>query len=143
LSAAAGEHLSRSEGETMEIAETFAAALEDGDWILLTGPLGAGKTAFVRGLAAGLGVDPRRVHSPTFTLVSEYPGRRALAHVDLYRVGEARELSELGLDDLIERRVVVAVEWGERLPPRLSDGAWLVTIDVLGPDERRITVRRG
>ena len=137
-----GEHLSRSEADTVAIARSLASTLEDGDWVLLIGPLGAGKTAFARGLAEGLGIDPIRVHSPTFTLVSEYPGPRPLAHVDLYRVNEVRELDELGLDDLRERNVIVAVEWGERLPAGLAAGAYVVRIDVTGPEERRITIER-
>ena len=86
MGATADEHRSASESETASIARALAADLPDGAWILLTGSLGAGKTTFVRGLAEGLGIDPRLVHSPTLTLVSEYRGRRLLAHVDLYRV---------------------------------------------------------
>ena len=142
--ALAGIHRSRSEAETAALARSLAAALEDGDWVLLSGDLGAGKTAFVRGLAEGLGIDPARVHSPTFTLVSEYPGPRRLAHVDLYRVAEARELDELGLDDLRSRRVIVAVEWGERLPPGVApDDAWRVVLETEGPEERRVGIARG
>jgi tRNA threonylcarbamoyladenosine biosynthesis protein TsaE len=142
LSAPLGEHDSTSEEATAALARRLAAALADGDWVLLVGPLGAGKTAFVRGLAGGLGIDPARVHSPTFTLVSEYPGPRRLAHVDLYRVDDPRELRELGLEDLEARGVVVAVEWGERLPPGIARGAYVVTIDPAGPDRRRIRIAR-
>jgi tRNA threonylcarbamoyladenosine biosynthesis protein TsaE len=137
-----GDHVSRGEAETAALARRLAEALEEGDWVLLEGPLGAGKTAFVRGLAEGLGIDPARVHSPTFTLVSEYPGRRRLAHVDLYRIDQVRELDELGLDDLRERKLIVAVEWGERLPSAVAPGAWRVSIEVAGPEERRIRIWR-
>lgn len=137
-----GRHHSRSEADTAALARSLAGIVEDGDWILLTGPLGAGKTAFVRGLAEGLGIDPARVHSPTFTLVAEYPGRRRLAHVDLYRIEEPRELEELGLADLLDRQIVVAVEWGERIPAGLAERAWKVTIEPAGADERWITIVR-
>jgi len=134
------DRVTRSEEETAALARDLAALLQDGDWVILTGPLGAGKTAFVRGLAAGLGVDPARVHSPTFTLVSEYPGRRRLAHVDLYRIDDPREVDELGLDDLRERKAVVAIEWGEKLPAREWEGAWRVTLAVVSPEERRVVI---
>lgn len=133
---------SGSEEETLAAARELAASLPDGAWVLLCGPLGAGKTAFVRGLAEGLGLDPRRVHSPTFTLVSEYRGDRTLAHVDLYRIADPREIYELGLEDLRERGVFVAVEWGERLPGDLARGALRVDLEVLSGDERRILIRR-
>jgi tRNA threonylcarbamoyladenosine biosynthesis protein TsaE len=137
-----GRHVSTSESDTAAVARALAGAVEDGDWILLSGPLGAGKTAFVRGLAEGLGVDPVRVHSPTFTLVAEYPGRRRLAHVDLYRIAEPRELEELGLADLLDRAIVVAVEWGERVPAGLVEGPWRVTIEPAGSGQRLITIER-
>jgi tRNA threonylcarbamoyladenosine biosynthesis protein TsaE len=136
-----GEHDSGSEAETISLARKLGSALPEGSWILLMGPLGAGKTAFVRGLAEGLGIDPRLVHSPTFTLVSEYKGERTLAHVDLYRIEKDAELDELGLEDLLERDLIVAVEWGERLPPGWVDRPYQVRIDVLSPDQRRITIR--
>jgi tRNA threonylcarbamoyladenosine biosynthesis protein TsaE len=139
---AVGELRSRSEAETVSVGRTLAADLPDGAWILLTGPLGAGKTAFVRGLAEGLGIDPRLVHSPTFTLISEYRGRRTLAHVDLYRIEQSREIDELGLDDLRERNLIVAVEWGERLPGGCTAGAITVRIEVGDGEERRITITR-
>jgi len=135
-----GEYLTRSEEETAAVARTLAAGLDDGAWVVLDGPLGAGKTAFVRGMAQGLGIDPRLVHSPTFTLVSEYAGTRRLAHVDLYRIGEPRELDELGLDDLREREVIVAVEWGEKLPPGEAPVAYRVRIDVIADTDRKITI---
>jgi len=138
-----GEYLTRNEEETAAVARTLAAGLGDGDWVLLDGPLGAGKTAFVRGMAEGLGIDPRLVHSPTFTLVSEYAGERRLAHVDLYRIGEPLEMAELGLDDLRERNVIVAVEWGEKLPADEGPVAYRVRLEVIAESERRIFVEAG
>ncbi len=87
----------------------------------LIGPLGAGKTAFVKGLAEGLGIDPARVSSPTFVIANQYEGRegRRLAHVDLYRLETASELDDIGFLDMLEPGAVVAVEWGDRLPDAL------------------------
>ena len=99
----------------------FATTLEAGAVLLLSGELGAGKTAFVRGLAEGLGVDPADVTSPTFTLIQEYlGGRLALHHVDLYRL-QPIEVDGLGLDELTLDGGVTAIEWPERLPRALGD----------------------
>lgn len=133
-----GETLrSSSEDETRAIAARLAATLQPGTVLLLSGDLGAGKTAFVRGLAEGLGVDGGEVTSPTFTLVHEYRGGRLpLIHVDLYRL-ESADLDETGLDDDLAARGVVAVEWPERLT-RAIPGAIYIRIDDAGGDERVI-----
>jgi tRNA threonylcarbamoyladenosine biosynthesis protein TsaE len=99
--------------------------------------LGAGKTAFVRGLAAGLGVEDDEVSSPTFTLVQEYRGRLPLLHADLYRISAA-ESDDLGLDEL-GAQGVLAIEWAEKLSRR-PPGAIEVVIEDLGDDQRRITI---
>ena len=105
----------RSESETAAIGHELAATLSIGDVVLLYGDLGAGKTAFVRGLAEGLGVDPTEVSSPTFTLMQEYRGGRVpLFHVDLYRLNDPREIEDLGLDEIAEGGVL-AIEWAEKL----------------------------
>ena len=110
-----------------------------GTVLLLSGDLGAGKTAFVRGLAEGLGIDPDDVTSPTFTLVHEYRGGRLpLIHVDLYRLDRA-DLDEIGLDQDLAAAGVVAVEWSERLS-RSIPGAVTVTIADRGGDRRDITI---
>jgi tRNA threonylcarbamoyladenosine biosynthesis protein TsaE len=101
-----------SETETEALGQSLAPALEPGAIVLLHGDLGAGKTAFVRGLAAGLGADPEEVSSPTFTLVQEYQGRVPFYHVDLYRLAPA-EVPGLGLEELSEAGVM-AVEWAEK-----------------------------
>lgn len=130
-----------SEAETSHAGERLAATLAGGEVILLSGELGAGKTAFVRGLARGLGAPPDEVSSPTFTLIQEYRGRRGtLHHVDLYRLAPA-EIADLGLDELISGGDVVAIEWAERWAAR-PDDAIEVTIASDEGDSRRIAIRR-
>ena len=107
--------------------------------VLLIGDLGAGKTAFVRGLAEGLGVARDEVSSPTFTLVQEYrDGRLPLIHVDLYRLDDPREIDDLGLDE-IAADGVLSIEWAEK-HPRPPQGAIRVEIEHAGETERRITI---
>jgi tRNA threonylcarbamoyladenosine biosynthesis protein TsaE len=127
-----------SEDETFALGEEVAATLRPGTFVLLHGDLGAGKTAFVRGMAAGLGGNPEDVSSPTFVLVQHYKGRIPLVHVDLYRLESGAAVDDLGLEDLADG-AVVAVEWAERLP-RPLEGSVTVRIDDLGNDQRRITV---
>jgi len=128
---------SRSEDDTRALAARLAATLAPGAVLLLSGDLGAGKTAFVRGLAEGLGIDPREVTSPTFTLVHEYRGGRLpLVHVDLYRLDTA-DLDELGMDTDVAAAGVVAVEWPERLG-RPVPGAMRVAIADAGGDLREV-----
>ena len=129
----------QSEAETIDAGRRLGSTLAAGSIVLLFGDLGAGKTAFVRGLAAGLGADPDDVSSPTFTLIQEYAGTLRLYHVDLYRVAPA-EADDLGLEQLGDGAGVVAIEWGERLPRPIA-GALEVRIEDLGDDRRRITVR--
>src|SRR2546422_5013854 len=105
-----------SEKETAAVGRELAGALPPETTILLFGELGAGKTAFVRGLAEGLGVAADEVSSPTFTLIQEYRGGRLpLLHVDLYRLDDPREIDDLGLDEL-GTHGVVAIEWADKLP---------------------------
>jgi tRNA threonylcarbamoyladenosine biosynthesis protein TsaE len=133
-----------SEKDTSAAGERLAGVLEAGDVVLLFGELGAGKTAFVRGLAQGLGAPPDDVSSPTFTLVQEYRGGRLpLYHVDLYRL-EPAEIADLGLDELIEGDGVVAIEWADRWRDRPHD-AIEVTIRDAGDSRRTIAtgVRTG
>ena len=128
-----------TEEETSAAGERLAASLKPGDVVLLYGELGAGKTAFVRGLARGLGADPDDVSSPTFTLVQEYAGRAAtLYHVDLYRL-EPAEVDDLGLDELVSGDGIVAIEWAERWRGR-PDDVCEVRIEDIGGEQRRIDV---
>jgi tRNA threonylcarbamoyladenosine biosynthesis protein TsaE len=104
-----------SESETAAVGRELASGLSAGSVVLLFGDLGAGKTAFVRGLAEGLGVGPEEVSSPTFTIMQEYRGGRLpLYHVDLYRLDDPREIDELGLDELTADGIL-ALEWAEKL----------------------------
>jgi tRNA threonylcarbamoyladenosine biosynthesis protein TsaE len=105
---------------------------------LLVGDLGAGKTTLTRGLAAGFGVDPDDVSSPTFTLVNRYSGRIPVYHIDLYRIGPD-ETFELGLDEILDDpRAAVIIEWADRLGDQEVDGAWRVTLSWVDSRTRRI-----
>jgi tRNA threonylcarbamoyladenosine biosynthesis protein TsaE len=127
--------LTGSAEETEGLGEALASHLERGDIVILSGPLGAGKTRFATGVARGLGSrDP--VRSPSFTLVNEYQGREALLHVDLYRL-ETRDVESLGIDEGFERAVLI-VEWGEKLPSRWRGEALELRFERLAGDERRI-----
>ncbi len=128
-----------SESETSGIGSALAASLSRGAVVLLSGDLGAGKTAFVRGLAVGLGIDPAEVSSPTFTLVQEYRGGRLpLRHVDLYRLRPV-DVPDLGLDDEMFEDGVTAIEWPDRLPSRF-DSAVRVSISHGEGDTRAIVI---
>ena len=133
------ERTTHSEAETAAAGRDLGATLYAGDVVLLEGPLGAGKTAFVRGLAEGLGADPDDVSSPTFTIVQEYAGRATLQHIDLYRLTPV-EVDDLSLDDLIAGSVA-AIEWPDRWKRPPAD-ATRVTIDVVDPSTRRIVIEK-
>jgi len=131
--------LSRSAEETERLGEALAPTLRTGDVVLLEGPLGAGKTRFVIGLARGLACKAR-VRSPTYGLVHEYAGRVLLAHLDLYRLGPA-EAEGLGIEELAQRAALV-IEWGEKLPAPWSEDA--LTLELSSgaqPTERRFAAR--
>lgn len=134
--------VTHSEEETGDVAARLAATLAAGDVLLLSGNLGAGKTAFVRGLAAGLGIDPDEVSSPTFALVHEYRGGRLpLYHVDLYRL-ERTATDDLGLEEMGAADGVLAIEWPDRLTNALP-GACDVSLEIVSETERRVTVVGG
>ena len=127
--------------ETERIGAELAQSLAPGAVLALYGDLGAGKTAFVRGLARGLGID-WPVTSPTFNVVNEYPGPVPLFHFDLYRLADAEELYDLGWEEYPERGGVVAVEWSERAEGIFPPGTLRVTIEKTGENDRRITAER-
>lgn len=133
-----GSHLTHSEAETAALGRVLAARLKPGDVVLLSGPLGAGKTAFVRGLAEGLGGAPDDVASPTFALVHEYAGTPVmLRHIDLYRLTPA-EADDLGLDEM-STGAVMAVEWPDRWRDAPAD-AIRVEIEPAAADTRTVRI---
>ena len=128
--------------QTEAIGERLAAVLTPGTVIAYTGDLGAGKTAFTRGLARGLGALDR-VTSPTYTIVNEYlSGRMPLFHFDMYRLGSSDELFDIGWEDYLERGGVCAVEWSENVADAMEN-ALVVSIEKTGEDTRRITIEGG
>ena len=126
-----GAYVTNSPEETEELGRRLGETAEPGMVIAFTGDLGAGKTAFTRGLARGLGIRDR-VTSPTFTIVNEYEGGRLpLFHFDMYRLASADELFDIGWEDYLARGGVCAVEWSENVA------------DALEPDAIRVDIRRG
>ena len=114
------EYYSKSEAETEALGAALAPHLSPGTVIAFTGDLGAGKTAFTRGLARGLGITDR-VTSPTYTIVNEYAGKIPLIHFDMYRLGSSEELFDIGWEDYLDRGGILAVEWSERVEDALED----------------------
>jgi tRNA threonylcarbamoyladenosine biosynthesis protein TsaE len=130
----------RTAAETFALAERMARRFKGGEVVLLRGELGAGKTVFAQGLAAGCGVvAAERVCSPTYTLVNVYQGRWPVFHIDLYRLETGRQVEDLGWEDFLGEGVVV-VEWAEKIPFPLE--GIVVEITPAGGDERRIRVSR-
>jgi tRNA threonylcarbamoyladenosine biosynthesis protein TsaE len=127
----------RNANQTQLLAARLGRALQVGDVVALTGALGAGKTTFAQGLAAGLGVPANRpVTSPTFALANEHPGRINFVHVDFYRIRSSAELPELGLDEAFDR-AAMAIEWAERFPDSLPADFLQITL-AAEPDGTRI-----
>ena len=134
-----GEHITHSDEETLALGETIGERITGQQVFLLSGDLGAGKTIFAKGLAAGLAIDPRDVTSPSFTLINEHKGRLRFYHIDLYRL-DAGACQALGLEEILEaNNAVVLIEWAERLD-FVPDGATVVRIDYLDEARRRITI---
>ena len=134
-------YISNSAAETEAIGAEFAKTLTGGAVIAMYGDLGAGKTAFVRGMARGMGLDCR-VSSPTFTIVNEYLGDRELIHFDMYRLQSADELFDIGWEDYLERGGVCAVEWSENVADAMENPL-TVTIEKTGETSRTITIEGG
>ena len=133
------EFISHSPAQTEALGEALGKILTPGTVLAYRGDLGAGKTAFTRGLARGLG-STERVTSPTYTIVNEYlSGRMPLFHFDMYRLGSSDELFDIGWEDYLERGGVCAVEWSENVADALID-AITVTIEKTGEETRRITL---
>jgi tRNA threonylcarbamoyladenosine biosynthesis protein TsaE len=131
-------HTSTSENETFEIAKKLAESFRGQEVVLLTGELGAGKTIFAKGVAAGLGLDDvHQVCSPSFTLVNIYQAKYPVFHIDLYRLGKKSEIADLGWEDYLDHGVVI-VEWAEKL--NMDVDAIRVNIEVLHDETRRVTI---
>ncbi len=132
--------MSASASQTEQVAQALAAGFAGGEVVLLSGELGTGKTTFVRGLARGLAADPEEVASPSFVLLTAYPGRLTLYHADLYRLRGDGDEAEIGLEELPGSAGVLAVEWGERLREVLWPRAVRIRLAHAGDDLRRITI---
>jgi tRNA threonylcarbamoyladenosine biosynthesis protein TsaE len=139
-----GEFITRSAEETFELAFAIGEAINEATVFMLYGDLGAGKTVFAKGIAAGLDIDPAEVNSPTFTLVNQHNGRMRLYHLDLYRLsGNADEIYELGLEEMLsDPDGVVVIEWPERLGAFQLGRAYQVVIADLGAEERKVEIKR-
>ena len=136
------KYITKSPSETEAVGAALAQALEPGTVIAYRGDLGAGKTAFTRGLARGLGVTDR-VTSPTYTIVNEYlGGKMPLFHFDMYRLGSEEELFDIGWEDYLDRGGVCAVEWSENVRGAMAD-AIVITITRLDEDTRIIEIEGG
>ena len=135
-------YITHSEQETEDLGAEIARKLPDGSVVAFYGELGSGKTAFVRGMARGMGIDAL-VNSPTFTIVNEYVGPRSLFHFDMYRLGSADELYDIGWEDYLARNGVCAVEWSENVADAFEGDEITVTFRKLSDTEREITVEGG
>ena len=139
------EFVSRSPEETFAYGQRLGAQLQGGEILLLSGPLGAGKTVLVKGIAAALGIDQDEVTSPTFTLVNPYAGRLGLFHIDLYRLDEGPAAAHaVDLEELLsDMGAVIVIEWAERLGQYpLPAGVIKIRIDGDGDEPRRLTIDR-
>ncbi|HKY44073.1 MAG TPA: tRNA (adenosine(37)-N6)-threonylcarbamoyltransferase complex ATPase subunit type 1 TsaE [Pyrinomonadaceae bacterium] len=140
-----GEFTSSSPEETFNYGHQVGARLEGGEIILLSGPLGAGKTIFVKGICAAIGVAEEDVTSPSFTLVNPHAGRLELYHIDLYRLDQGVSAAHaVDLDDLLsDEKAVLVIEWAERMGNYpLPENVWRITIEGDGASPRTITISR-
>ena len=133
------EFISHSQLETEEVGRKLAEKLPGGSVVAMYGDLGAGKTAFVRGMAKGMGLSCR-VSSPTFTIVNEYLGERELIHFDMYRLSSADELFDIGWEDYLSRNAVCAVEWSENVQDAFFGDEIVVRIEKLNDTDRKILI---
>ena len=131
-------HTSASENDTFELAKRLAASFQGKEIVFLTGELGAGKTVFAKGIAAGLGMeDVNQVCSPSYTLVNIYQAKYQVFHIDLYRLVKNSEIEDLGWEDYLDRGVII-VEWAEKL--KIEVEAIKISIEVLNDETRKITI---
>ena len=127
--------------ETQMLGARLARLLGPGDCVALFGELATGKTQLVKGIACGLGIDPREVTSPTFVLHATYQGRLTLHHVDAYRMKSAREMEDLALAEYLDAGGLAVIEWADRVPAALPAKRIEVTLEHAGPNRRRIAIR--
>lgn len=137
--------LSHSPEETFEIAKSTASFLKAGDLLGLQGDLGAGKTTFVKGLAAGLGLKEKdEVKSPTFVLMHIYPTKIPLYHFDLYRLETDQEMQSTGIDEFVgDRQGITCIEWADKAKNILTDKAYWIELEWRGESSRAISIRKG
>jgi tRNA threonylcarbamoyladenosine biosynthesis protein TsaE len=139
-----GESISHSPEQTFNFGQQLGEKLAGGEILLLSGPLGAGKTIFVKGICSALGIDEEEVTSPSFTLVNPYAGRLQLYHLDLYRLDEGASAAHaVDLDDLLaDEKAVIVIEWAERMGAYpLPNNVWEIEIAGDGEDPRRIAIK--
>ena len=132
---------SADELATAALGAALAGVLPNGTTVALCGPLGAGKTRLVQAIAEAAGVDRQDVTSPTFVLIQEYHGRRAIYHIDAYRVRDEDEFESLGVDEYFEGDGLVLVEWADRVPRSLPPERVEIRIEVTGPESRRFEIQ--
>ena len=132
-------YVSHSAESTMRIAAELAEKLPDGSTVALSGELGAGKTVFVKGFAAALGID-EHITSPTFNIVKEYEGKKKLYHFDVYRIGDVDELFQIGFDEYIDSDAICIIEWADIIKEALPRDAIRVKIEGSGDMDRIITI---
>jgi tRNA threonylcarbamoyladenosine biosynthesis protein TsaE len=131
----------KSTFETIRIGKAIGTQLLPGDVIALVGELGAGKTQFIKGLAAGVGVgNSTYVSSPSFTLINEYPGETPFYHIDLFRLGGEKEAEELGLEVYFQGSGVTAIEWADKIPSLLPQEILFVSIAYMGKNTRTLEI---
>ena len=138
------EIISHNQSETFDLGQDLGRELSGGEIILLNGPLGAGKTMLVKGIASALGIDQEDVTSPSFTLVNPHPGRLLLYHLDLYRLDEGASAAHaVDLDELLtDENAVLIIEWAERLGHYpLPENVWRISISGDGDEPRRVTIK--
>ena len=132
--------ISSSVRQTLLLGKRIARHLRKGDIICLFGDLGSGKTVLTKGIAQGLGIEKKDVLSPTFVLMRQYEGRIPVFHFDLYRVGDAGEILDLGYEEYLFDNGVSVIEWADRLGKLTPDAYLKVRLDVVGQDRRKITI---
>jgi len=132
--------ISHSEKETLALAEKLVPSFRQGDILILTGKLGSGKTVFVKGMAAALGIDTNLVNSPSFKIVNEYYGKYPFYHLDLYRINDPYELNEIGWEQYVNSDGLVAVEWGEKAAQYISKQYYKIVFDIIDDNQREINI---